>query len=102
MRGLPCAACLVEGFSVNAHVAPASEKGTGYKADAKWIVPLCDTHEEYEEFFGEMRTRMGCHKLYDEYPITFRARFPEFNREDAARTTNEAWLSFSGVSPKTG
>lgn len=33
---------------VNAHVSPHGESGVGYKADARWIVPLTDDEHREE------------------------------------------------------
>lgn len=45
IKGMPCT---VPGCanrpSENAHVAPKAERGMGYKADARWIAPLCSVH----------------------------------------------------------
>lgn len=96
VKSLPCAACGVVGYSENAHVA--GESGVGYKADAEFIAPLCG--------YAQVSVRQGyiasCHRLFDEFPEEFRARFPGFNPEDAARSTNEAWIAYSGSSPIRG
>jgi hypothetical protein len=88
VKSLPCAACGVVGFSENAHVAPSSEKGTGYKASAKWIAPLCGFHLHP---FGQF---IGCHALYDEHRSTFDTVRPSFNPEAAAAATERAWKAF--------
>lgn len=103
VTSLPCAACGVEGFSEQAHVAPAGEKGTGYKAGYEWIAPLC--HERPIPMLAvlrfDVRMYVGCHRLYDCFKTEFRAAFPDFNPEKAATDCEAAWLAFSG-SPKTG
>lgn len=99
VKSLPCSACGVVGYSENAHVAPASEKGTGYKADAEWIAPLCGTFLDYGVGGWLQSLNIGCHKMYDEHRDDFDEEFPDFNPEEAARTTNEAWMALSGVSP---
>lgn len=85
----PCVACGVVGYSENAHVAPKGEAGTGYKADAKWIVPLCAG-------WGSMRYMergyyCGCHTLYDDYPWIFVRKFPDFDAEKACAETARQW-----------
>lgn len=84
----PCAACGVEGFSVNAHVAPPSEKGTGYKASAKWIVPLCVNRWPLPDTVVGI---VGCHTLHDEYPDIFAHKHPDFDATRAAQETEKAW-----------
>jgi len=96
VKSLPCAACGVVGFSENAHVAPSSEKGTGYKAGFEWIVPLCRARSSMGAPFGGMQTlniTIGCHATYDRTPWVFRAAFPDFNAEKAAQQTEELWQS---------
>ena len=88
--GLPCAACGVEGFSVQAHVAPPGEKGTGYKAGYEWIVPLCAPRPQ---FLQHEKTILGCHILHDVYPSVFAERYPEFDAAKAAQETEKAWLA---------
>jgi hypothetical protein len=85
VKAMPCAACGAEGWSVNAHVAPPSEKGTGYKAGYEWIAPLC---ADRLVFFVPV---MGCHTMYDEHYEDFVLRFPDFNAEKAAAQTEQAW-----------
>lgn len=95
VKSLPCAACGVEGYSENAHVA--GESGVGYKADAEFIAPLCGVRP----FPGMPECDwLGCHRLFDCHRWNFDKSFPDFDADDAARSTNEAWLEFSS-SPKT-
>lgn len=90
VKSLPCAACGEEGFTEQAHVAPASEKGTGYKAGYIWIVPLCG--ERWNEC-GDFE--IGCHCLYDEHRWQFDIEHPDFNPETAAQQTENLWLEHS-------
>jgi hypothetical protein len=87
MKTLPCAACGVVGYSENAHCAPPSEKGTGYKAGYEWIAPLCG--DRGRPFDGQFE--QGCHKLHDDYHWVFDEEFPDFNAEKAAADTEQAW-----------
>lgn len=86
----PCAACGVVGYSENAHVAPPSEKGTGYKADAKWVAPLCGMRELWSP--GGFSASIGCHTMYDEFRSSFDRRFPDFDPAKACAETERAWL----------
>lgn len=61
VRGLPCCACKVTGYSENAHVPPKCEAGVGYKADAKWIVPLCGRRRWRDSISGTFGDYPGCH-----------------------------------------
>lgn len=85
VKSLPCAACHAVGYSENAHVAPASEKGTGYKAGFLWIVPLC----------GDLPGDYGCHTMRDERRGEFDARFPDFDPVRAAAETEQMWQSYT-------
>lgn len=76
VKSLPCAACGVVGYSENAHVAPASEKGTGYKAGWEWIAPLC----------GDRYGLLGCHSLFDSG-----CTLPDFDPTLAAQKCEEQW-----------
>jgi hypothetical protein len=87
VKSLPCATCGVMGHSENAHVAPASEKGVGYKAGFEWIVPLCGTYPDAEH--GGVW--LGCHHMYDRYPWAFRLQYPDFDPEKAAAETEQKW-----------
>jgi hypothetical protein len=88
--GLPCAACGIEGFTEQAHCAPSSEKGTGYKAGYRWIVPLCGPRDDVRGWYP------GCHRLLHDWgQETFRRHFPWFNPEGAAVATESAWLAAS-------
>lgn len=85
VKTLPCAACGVLGFSVNAHVGTEG-KGAGRKANADQVAPLCCTRGEDG---GPMT--LGCHVLYDEHQQQFAARFPEFHALQAAMDCEVAW-----------
>lgn len=85
VQSLACAACGIKGFSVNAHLTPKGEKGTGYKGHYRFIAPLC----------GERFMLIGCHRLYDEYPMLFKAEHPGFDPEKAAAETQLLWLEHS-------
>lgn len=89
--GLPCAACGFVGYSQNAHVA--GESGVGYKADARFIAPLCGFH--VQTYFGTWPTNnYGCHTMFDEYPEEFAYKFPDFDPEKAAQACESAWQEF--------
>ena len=87
VKTLPCCACHVVGYSENAHVAPPGEKGTGYKADYRFIVPLCGERPGYA-------WEIGCHALHDEYIWTFEHRFPDFDPEAEAAKVEQAWQQY--------
>lgn len=83
----PCGACGVRGFTVNAHCPPTIEAGgTGYKADAKWIAPLCGDRLNAGLFV------LGCHNLYDEHPETFARLYPKLDVQALAADTERRWL----------
>jgi len=56
------------------------------KADYDTQAPLC----------GPRLYRLGCHKIYDDYPWEFRFQFPGFNPEKAAAETQRLWLEHEG------
>jgi hypothetical protein len=92
VKSLPCCTCHVEGYTEQAHVAPPNEKGTGYKADYRFIVPLCGFRLTWG---GDS---IGCHQLHDKYPRIFAARFPSFDPEKACAETEIAWRASQGDS----
>lgn len=89
VKSLPCYTCHVEGYTEQAHCAPSSEKGTGYKAGYLWIVPLCGRR-------GGWWPERGCHILFDRFRDEFNMRFPDFDPEKAASETQSAWLLAQG------
>lgn len=93
VKGLACSACGGEGFSENAHVAPSSEKGTGYKAGYLWIAPMCANRRQVVP--GGLRVTIGCHAMYDEYRWDFDEQFPGFDAEMACAETEKLWLEAS-------
>ena len=86
VKSLPCAACGVYGFSVNAHLL--GNAGMSRKGNADEIGPLCDSH--YPDRHRD-RLLLGCHQLYDEHQEQFRQRFPQFNALQVAMDTEVAW-----------
>lgn len=91
VRGLPCAACGVGGYSVQAHVL--GNGGTGRKADADTIAPLCGQRPDGRKPGNFYYT--GCHFLFDEMPWEFKPRFPDFDPGKAAADTQAAWIAHS-------
>lgn len=77
-------ACGVFGFSENAHVLGSG--GTGRKADATSIAPLCGPHPDERGVLV-----VGCHKLYDEHRDVFHRLYPKFIAAAAAALTERAW-----------
>lgn len=93
VRGLPCCACGVVGYSENAHVPPKGEAGTGYKADYRFIAPLCHERTKYDEVERREFAYIGCHRFRAERPWAFMAKFPDFDPEKATAETEAAWQS---------
>ena len=94
IKSLPCCACGIEGFSDNAHVAPPSKKGTGYKAGYIWIVPLCGTRTDVSNPAYLVWT-MGCHGYSHQCG---RDSFEEkygINLKACAIETHNRWLEHS-------
>lgn len=85
VKSLPCCACGVVGWSVNAHLTPIGEKGTGYKGHHRFIAPLCNRRG----WFWPIRS---CHILYDDYPSEFQVSYPDFDPEKASAETQRLWL----------
>jgi hypothetical protein len=86
----PCAACGIVGHSHNAHCPPKGEAGTSYKADSKWIAPLCGARTTYRN--GRlMYAYIGCHKLYDDYPEAFKEKYPNLDMQAVATETERRW-----------
>jgi hypothetical protein len=86
----PCGACGIVGYSQNAHCPPPGESGTGYKADSKWIAPLCGARTTYRN--GRlMYAYIGCHRLYDEHPEIFREKYPSLDMQAVAAETERRW-----------
>lgn len=81
MREQPCAACGRLWHSENAHVVKGN-KGMGYKADAKYIAPLCGS------------VGVGCHRLFDLYRADFDKLFPDFDPVVEAAKLENAWQQF--------
>jgi hypothetical protein len=97
VKSLPCAACGVVGYSENAHLPPKGEAGTGYKADSRFIAPMCGLHPTRSIPEGVP----GCHEMYDEDRSWFRGMFPDFDAEKACEATERAWVGrSSGVEEK--
>lgn len=103
VKSLPCCTCRVEGYTDQAHVAPSSEKGAGYKAGYLWIAPLCGERplsgSQWE--FHDSRWYIGCHALHDEHREDFNARYPDFDPAIESAKVEAAWLAFSGI-PERG
>lgn len=93
VKGLPCSACGVVGYSENAHVPPKGEAGTGYKADYRFIAPLCGIRPI--SLLAVLRfaasTYAGCHTMFARYRSDFNAAFPDFAPEVAAAEAERAW-----------
>lgn len=51
IASLPCVICSATP-SQNAHVRTSANAGTGYKPDAKWIIPLCARCHQLQEDHG--------------------------------------------------
>lgn len=81
VRGLPCSACGVEGFSVNAHLLGV--EGMSLKKPAETIGPLCADRIGVE----------GCHALYDRRRWEFDARFPDYDAVAVAAQTQSRWAA---------
>lgn len=92
VKSLPCAACGVVGYSENAHVPPTGEAGAGYRADYRFIAPLCGRRGSAENIPAG-RYYVGCHQLFDNYPWVFEQRHPNFDPAKAAAETESAWLA---------
>lgn len=61
VQRLPCCACGVVGYSVAAHVGNRGA-GTGRKADASQLAPLCCDHWKPRRLTGVLYRREGCHE----------------------------------------
>jgi hypothetical protein len=86
----------VWGYSQNAHVLGVD--GAGIKGPYMSIAPLCGVRP-----CPDGSVNQGCHRMYDEFPETFRALFPTFNAKRAARETQRKWLAFCSatITPST-
>ncbi len=82
----PCSACGVWGYSVNAHVLGI--EGASLKGGYKTIAPLCNARP------SEAGIYPGCHYLFDEEQDRFRATFPTYKPNRAARETERKWQAF--------
>lgn len=87
VKSLPCAACGVVGYSVNAHLL--GNAGLSRKGHYKTIGPLCGIR------FGTP-TIIGCHITYDRYRSVFDAAYPHFDPEKVARETESRWSAYIG------
>ena len=74
VRSLACAACHVDGWSVNAHLL--GNDGLSRKQGFATIGPLCQSRYDV----------VGCHELYDRFRSLFTARYPTF---DALRVADD-------------
>ena len=93
VNAMPCCACGVIGYTENAHVPPKGEAGTGYKADAKWIVPLCGLRVERGSGSICLRS-LGCHNVLHELG---RASFEKswgIDLTSLAATVQEEWRAW--------
>lgn len=86
VRGLPCAACGVQGYSVNAHLL--GNDGARRKGPYTSVGPLCDIR------FGTP-TVIGCHITYDLHRRAFDAAFPDFDPEKVAAETEKLWQRYT-------
>lgn len=62
------------------------------KADADTQAPLCGVRPDRRP---GTYLYTGCHALFDRYRPVFNARYPDFNPETAAATTENLWLEHS-------
>jgi hypothetical protein len=97
VKGMPCAACGVVGYSENAHLPPKGEAGAGYKADYRFIAPMCGPywHSGGKPCSDEKYDALpynGCHYLYDKRRWAFVKLYPDFDAEQACQQTEELWL----------
>jgi hypothetical protein len=97
-----CIACGVVGYSECAHIKTG---GTGRKDDWTRTVPFCGfrraSFSPLPKSPYDSINFIGCHQQYDEFQWAFKLEHPDFNAAEAARTTNEAWMAFSGI-PERG
>lgn len=95
VKTLPCAACLIVGYSENAHVGRKG-RGAGRKADADQVIPLCGIrpHHKYEDTLWP-----GCHHMYDEARdiLLQEFGFSEAHALNNAALTQRAWLAYAGL-----
>lgn len=82
VKGLPCSACGGAGYSENAHVPPKGEAGTGYKADYRFIAPLC-----------LITVSIGCHALLHNNGRHWFEKYWDIDLEKCAAETERLWLS---------
>lgn len=75
-KAQPCLVCSVTP-SVNAHVGPKGAKGTGYKADACWTVPLCTAHHD-EEHQGQQTFEATHHVDLEHVAQVYDARWQQY------------------------
>lgn len=81
----PCIACGHAPPSENAHVPPKGEHGTGYKGDARFVVPFCGDR------LSEGRFVLGCHTLYDKHRQTFVRLYPGLDVQAQAAKLEQEW-----------
>lgn len=96
VKGLPCAACGVTGFSQNAHIGREGA-GAGRRANADQIGPLCGPHYLKPELPGGYGIlRGGCHALYDEHRGEFVRLYSDFNVTEVCEETERVWRESRG------
>ncbi len=88
VASLPCAACGVVGYSVNAHLL--GNGGMGRKKDHTTIGPLCGPRPNR---YSRKLIFEGHHRLYDEDRRAFDLDQPTFNAERVAAETEAKWLA---------
>lgn len=89
VKGLPCSACGDVGYSENAHVPPKGEAGTGYKADYRFIVPLCGLR--WRDTGWHAGFDIGCHGWLHRYGRAFIEERWGINLTRLAAETERAW-----------
>jgi hypothetical protein len=93
VKGLPCVACGIVGYSDNAHVESG---GTARKADADKIAPLCG--RAVEEAFLD---RVGCHTAFHALGREWIEARYSLDLQQCAAETEAAWQAHLNLQEPT-
>ena len=88
VRGLPCCACGIEGYSEVAHVGKEG-KGAGIKANYDQTAPLCGPRISFRGI------EPGCHRASHRGQVSFE-RAQWIDLQACAAETERAWRASTG------